>query len=251
MLSFRKRPRVLHCVLSVLLACLLVAPLTQASQREPVFSLPIRFHIVTEWQIEKSGQRMSSWVTARDLETAVLPEINTIWRPAGIQFTLEKILYSPVLQHKNLNKLTKEIAQAHRDGKGRSDPKRIKALNKVVDQRHHDSVAINVYLVPYLGERSQGNTRPKKKRIYLTQWTDKTLAARQSPQPFQLVESRPFKKGSLARTLAHELGHMLGLKHPVNGSREQGLLMGGRRPGYALNAEEIAFARTRASAWPR
>jgi hypothetical protein len=52
------------------------------------------------------------------------------------------------------------------------------------------------------------------------------------------------KAGSLARTIAHELGHNLTLVHPDKSIRpETGRLMGGSKQGYALTPEEIAKAR--------
>ena len=53
------------------------------------------------------------------------------------------------------------------------------------------------------------------------------------------------KVGSLARTVAHELGHNLGLNHPPKSEGGTiGRLMGGKVHGYALTSEEIAKART-------
>ena len=52
------------------------------------------------------------------------------------------------------------------------------------------------------------------------------------------------KSGSLARTIAHEIGHNLGLLHPDKSVVSPvGRLMGGANQGYALTAEEIAKAR--------
>ena len=59
-----------------------------------------------------------------------------------------------------------------------------------------------------------------------------------------LIEPEPMKVGSLARTIAHELGHNLGLSHPDRSEISPvGRLMGGAKQGYALTPEEIAKAR--------
>jgi hypothetical protein len=49
------------------------------------------------------------------------------------------------------------------------------------------------------------------------------------------------------RVVPHELGHVLGLRHPDKRGAVAGLLMGGRMPGEALTAEEVAKARRKAA----
>lgn len=59
------------------------------------------------------------------------------------------------------------------------------------------------------------------------------------------MEPEPIKAGSLARTIAHELGHNLGLNHPPKKEGgTTGRLMGGKVQGYTLTPEEITKART-------
>ncbi|MBI1396309.1 MAG: hypothetical protein GC151_10055 [Betaproteobacteria bacterium] len=131
---------------------------------------------------------------------------------------------------------------------GRSDAARIRSLERLVDVSGNDSGAIDIHLVPYLGEASQGNTRRRLRRIFVGEWSDKSSHARRPPEKFQLTESPPFRTGSLSRTIAHELGHALGLKHPNKSTQTTfGLLMGGRRPGYLLTPSEIAIARRHAA----
>lgn len=75
-------------------------------------------------------------------------------------------------------------------------------------------------------------------------WTDKPSRGLKRPEKFALVEKGEFRKGSIARTCAHELGHNLGLGHPDK--RTQSVfdrLMGGKRMGYDLTEEEIGLAR--------
>lgn len=84
------------------------------------------------------------------------------------------------------------------------------------------------------------------RRNFIGQWSDKTS---ESPEKFQLTETHPFKKGSLSRTVAHELGHILGLKHPDKTAQtEFDRLMGGKRPCYKLTTQEIETARQQATA---
>lgn len=107
---------------------------------------------------------------------------------------------------------------------------------------------MNAYLVPYLGEASQGHTRPGQLRVFAAQWSDKASHARSAPERFALTEPLPFRKGSISRTLSHELGHILGLAHPARTQGVTGLLMGGAQAGYGLTPAEIETARATAMA---
>lgn len=231
----------------LLLACcavLITAPVSAAS--DAILQVPLRFHIVTDLVMQKNGVTMDNPITPRDIERILLPVINATWAGARIQFTLERIVQTPSLRPPQRDRLIAAIVDAKRNDSGKSDPKRIRQLNKLVDDRQHHSDAINIYLVPYLGQASQGNARPAERRIYVGVWTDKYQRSG-SPRPVKLDEPRPFQQGSLGRTLAHEIGHILGLKHPDKKSQTRfSRLMGGKRPGYDLTSEEITIARQHA-----
>lgn len=156
---------------------------------------------------------------------------------------MEKIIQSRALNPPDKAELLDDVVSSHRDRQGRSNPQRIKKLNALIHRQHHNPHAINIYFVPYLGEKSQGNAKPKHKRILVGQWTDKATKARNLPERFQLIESLPFRKDSLSRTTAHELGHVLGLKHPDKKTQTTiGLLMGGKKTGYDLTQKEVEIA---------
>lgn len=216
-----------------------------ASSEPAPITIPIRFNIITDLDMPKKGEAMSSWVTRRDIENTIMPEINRIWRPANIQFSAANITETKALNPDNKAELISCIVTAKRDDEGHSDPRRVKCLNDLIDWREHDDSAINIYLAPYLGETSQGNARRRANRIFLTQYTDKPFRAKRPPVRFKLFERLPFKQGSLSRTLAHEIGHILSLKHPNKSTQTQfDLLMGGKKQGYTLTEEHIQKARS-------
>ena len=134
-----------------------------------------------------------------------------------------------------------------RDSEGHGDPERIKKLQSILNLEQEDVRAVNIYVVPYLGGTSQGNISPRQKRIMLGQWTDKPSHGKRPPEKRLLIQSGEFKQGSFSRTVAHELGHILGLNHPQPNVPPFHLLMGGSKPGNELTDEEKAIARKTAS----
>jgi len=62
------------------------------------------------------------------------------------------------------------------------------------------------------------------------------------PNKMRLAEPQRFRQGSVARTAAHELGHLLGLDHM---GCDKYCLMG-MSQGHGLSDEEIATARSAA-----
>lgn len=221
--------------------------LAHSANAQGRITIPLRFHLVSGMPMTKSGVSMDSWVTRQDIEATIIKEVNRIWKPVGIKFQIESILESPAKDLPNKTKLLNAIVNAKRDAAGKSDPTRLKKLKKLIDWSKHSTDAVNIYLVPFLGETSQGNTSRKQLRIYIGEWTDKVSRAQQAPEKAALLEPLPYKKGSLSRTLAHELGHVLGLKHPDQKTQKAfGLLMGGKKKSYGFTAEEMQTARQQA-----
>lgn len=214
---------------------------------EKVIRVPLNFFIITELSIPKDSYHLTSWIQEGQIRKTVLPEINRIWKPANIEFYDKMILVRAAIDAPNKKQITDYLASAIRDESGKSDPERITRLSEIINFKEETEKTLNIYLVPYLGEASQGHAQPKLRRAFITQWTDKPSKGALIPERFQLVESGEFKEGSLARTIAHEIGHLLKLPHPEK--EEQSIfqrLMGGKKPGYLLTADEIERARKQA-----
>ena len=210
--------------------------------------LTVRFHVVTKLEIPKGSHYLKSWISEEDLKSKVLPEVNRIWKTANISFNLDKVVFTPSLNPSDKRQITGYIANAERDDDGKADPERITLLSKLINFEDENPNAINIYFVPYLGEASQGHAKRKFKRAFIAQWTDKSSKGKKAPEQFKLVEKGPFKEGSIARTVAHEIGHILNLKHPDKDKQTQfNLLMGGKKAGYELTKKEIEQARRKAS----
>lgn len=230
------------------LMAVFVMAMPVAGRAEAMLDVPVRVIILGGLEIPKAGRTLRSWVTEADVRRVVIPEVNRLWAPAGIRVVPLAVETRAALAPPDRTALVAGIAASHRDADGESDPARIDAYHRLIDFSGETPGAVTVVLVPYLGEDSQGNTRRKLRRVLVAQWTDKGRGAEGALRRFELAETGPYRQGSLSRTVAHELGHVLGLDHPDKASQtEFGLLMGGRKPGERLTPAEIARARRKAA----
>jgi hypothetical protein len=190
------------------------------------------------------GQAMEVWVTPADLGGPVLAEVNRIWKPANIQFVIERAQAEPLLKPANFNDLLRSVENAKRGEEEVAGSGRTSNIAKLLDPEQRHPTAHNVYLLPYLGATYQGYAAIGGRQVVVGVWTDKPSRGKHPPVKTLLVEPEPMKVGSLARTVAHELGHNLGLAHPPKGEPSPvARLMGGGKQGYALMPDEIAKAR--------
>ena len=211
---------------------------------ETTITLPIRFHITQGAKMTVKGQVMETWVQPADLTGPVLAEVNRIWKPAGIQFVVERAQAEALLRPANFTELIQIVENSKRGEEEVAGSGRTSAIGKLLDPAQRHPSAMNVYLLPYIGATYQGYANLGGNQAVIGVWTDKASRAEKPPVKALLVEPEPMKVGSLARTIAHELGHNLGLVHPDKAEVSKvGRLMGGGKQGYALTDEEIAKAR--------
>lgn len=215
----------------------------RAAAADETITLPLRFHLTEGMVINIKGLSLANWVQPADIAGPVINEVNRIWRPAGIQFVIEQVVTERILRPVDYESILSYVANARRDENGQGDPARIRKLMQLVDPAHASPSIHNIYLMPYIGGTSQGNAQFRLQGIFVGTWTDKASRGLKPPVKTLLAEPEPFKVGSLGRTIAHEIGHTLGLPHPPAPTIRQ--LMTGA--GYVLTAEEIATARASAA----
>lgn len=209
-----------------------------------VLTLPIRFHLVEDVKMELKGQAMDMWVEPADIENLIMPELNRIWKPAKIRFVIESCAREPLLSPPNRDELIRLVEQSKRGDEEDMQSGRTASIGKLLDPAKRHPTALNVYLLPFIGSTYQGYAMLGGRQTVVGVWSDKASKGKKPPVKTLLVESEPMKVGSLARTIAHELGHNLGLTHPPkNLSHPTPRLMGGRIQGYELTAKEIKKAR--------
>ena len=220
--------------------------LEAAGEERETITLRVRFLIRRDLVIEVGGEKLTIWISAEELRGEVLPEVNRIWRQAGVRFAEESIVEVPAARSDEHERVLEAIAANGRDERGRSDPRLLTKIRGLFPADVLHPTAHNVILFPYIGKTLQGNAVIGGNVAAVGLWTDKDSRGQEPPHRVALREPEPFRIGSLGRTLAHELGHSLGLQHPGRTDPIRGRLMGGRSPGYLLTDEEIASARDEA-----
>ena len=220
-------------------------PVVIDADQDYFLTLNLRVHImIGKPFFHSSGTRMNMWVTKDHIKSIVLPEINLIWRQAGIQWKVESIIYEEILDHLTTDSDISYIAGSSRNKYGRSDPLRLLKLynlmNPINRSAYHElnSNLFHIYLFPFIGNTSQGNAMKRYGyHSVVGVWSNKHNYGA-IPEKVLLTEDwGNFKRGSLARTISHEFGHVLGLRHK---QCQQNCLMGGViSHGYQLSNSQI------------
>lgn len=207
-----------------------------------VIVIPININFVNDLNITKSGQRLIPWLTERDIRDVVIPEVNRIWKRAGVVWTLNvvQVLAGDPAGRATVGRFL-EAAERSEDGGANADLTR--QLMSIIRRTDTKTKGVDVYVLPFIGSTLQGLALPKKQVAFVGQWTDKPSQGRKPPTHSKVVEVGTFVQGSFSRTLAHELGHILSLQHPARTARQPDALMGGGRPGNELTEQECEMAR--------
>ena len=145
------------------------------------------------------------------------------------------------------NEAISYIIDSKRNSEGRSDKERLPHLYSLMQPQNRskkkkiDSNLYHIYLFPFIGNTSQGNAMKKFGRHAVVGiWSNKHNRGN-SPEKTLLKEDYDlWKRGSLSRTIAHELGHVLRLTH----NQCSICLMKGR--GYMITTEQIKISRKEA-----
>ena len=209
--------------------------------------LNLRFHVMQDdpW-IHGSDNAMPSWVSEADIVETLMPEINDIWQQAGIHWSIENIIQESIETYEGYQDDVRYIVDSQRDSEGKSDPERLPRLYNLMqpDNRSSDEELdgnlFHIYIFPFIGNTSQGNAMSSFGwHSVVGSWSNKHNDGG-IPEKNLLIEAQQnFVRGSLARTIAHELGHVLSLRHDC----EECLMYA---QGYDINDMQIQAARDEA-----
>lgn len=136
------------------------------------------------------------------IDNFVIPYMNRIWKPAGVQFTTRRAVH--VQERENVSPTER------------------------VDERNFDRYALrdtgahfNIFVVPFISSGLAGYASLRSTPGYMDR--DAYIVMAENRQ-----DGEPWNLGRFANTLAHEVGHILGLMHVT----ERGNLM------YESNAHD-------------
>ena len=206
--------------------------------------LNLRFHVMQDdpW-IHGSGNAMPSWVSEGDIVETLMPELNDIWQQAGIHWSIEKIIQEPVQTYDGYQDDVRYIVDSQRDSEGKSDPERLPRLYDLMQpdnrssEEELDDNLFHIYIFPFIGNTSQGNAMSSFGwHSVVGSWSNKHNDGGIPEKTLMIEAQQNFVRGSLARTIAHELGHVLSLRHDC----EQCLM---HAQGYDINDTQIQTAR--------
>ena len=218
------------------------------NKERTVFELNLRVHIMCDiTMIHATGLSMSAWVTPEDVTETIIPEINAIWEQADVHWNIESIIEENVVKGDAYQESINFIVNTKRDSEGRSDPERLPHLYSLMQPEHRstpDELGENlfhIYLFPFIGNTSQGNAmRDFDFHSVVGTWTNKHNGGGVPERTLLTENQNSFDRGSLSRTISHEIGHVLDLNHNECNSK---CLMGGGSSGYFLTEAQIITAR--------
>lgn len=200
-----------------------------------VIDLPIHFHIL-QYEFTIEGKQFSIKSSCEDFGS-ITKEINAIWRPANIKFTSKCSDHGLLEEVDQESKLIEVIEQA----KPGSQVARKSALEQLLNGRFPPQKGyINIYILPSIGRGLEGLSFTYPDREF--EGVSVISEHEGSGEWLRLPKITNKNRQSLARVIAHELGHVFNLIH-YDGC--PGCLMAPRDGirGYNLQTSHIQRAR--------
>jgi len=167
-----------------------------------------------------SAVLMNNWVTPKDFNEIIILELNEIWSQADIKWDIESIIEEDIIKFEGYGESIIFIASTERDSEGRSKPERLSHLFSFMNPQDMstadelESDLYHIYLSPFIGNTSQISAmRGSNFHSVDGIWSNKHNRGG-NPEKTLLKEDHDlFVRGSLSRTISHELGHVLNLTY--------------------------------------
>ena len=245
-----------------------------------ILVVPVKIHLLTEMPMKMrnaSGdgfceigisdcEEMDSWITKRQIELEIMPEVNRIWKDAAnIHWDVKDVIEERAAKRRYVE-AADWLSLVDRDDDLENDV-RVSKYFDLIPASEVDQTMVNLYFFTFTGNTRQGRANPctkyyhgfqslptvsglnsspfdmtsPNKACHLTvvgQWSNKNVD--DQLRPVKRVLTAPEGTPSLAMTVAHELGHTLDLNHPDDGVIN---LMEGATSGHNLTDEQKHKAR--------
>lgn len=205
-----------------------------------VINLPLKFHLL-QFEFTLEGRQFSLGSSCEDF-VSITKEINAIWAVANIKFTSSCINHGLLEEVEEENNLIESIEQAEPDGSIMgSKGARKRSIERLVNGRFPPLVGfINIYILPSIGRGIEGISFTHFDRDFegVSVISEHESSGQWKRLP-KIASSK--KQQSLAKVIAHELGHLFNLIHyDCNGC-----LMASQKEvrGYELQDNHIQRAR--------
>lgn len=210
--------------------------------------LNLRVHIMRDITFTVRGVNMTnSHISPSVVRDQLHPELNRIWAPAGIVWNLESIIEENVVKPADFVAQKRIVETAARDENGHSDDDRLPPLYNFMDPKYRSTRAqlgrnlFHIYIYPFIGNTSQGNAmRSFGFHSVVGSWSNKHNGGGTPIRRNSTESPNRCVNGSLGRTIAHELGHVLSLQH----NQCTNCLMDGC--GYSITNNQVTAARAEA-----
>lgn len=171
----------------------------------PPIVLPLHIHL-------SRGSHLGCELSIEECREEIVPRLNEIWRSvANISFDLVTVSeheWPEEVSGTSQGELRRQIWNLSRDrASGKMNGKDVRRdifINKLIGQANINPTTYDVWIFDFIGMKSQGCCIDRFNRVI--------IMGQRSTKGYIEPTLRPLT--GLAKTMAHELGHALGLNHP-------------------------------------
>ena len=181
--------------------------------------LPLNAYIIKNMDMTVKGKEISNWITPENIK-GIISNINiTFFNKHGIHWDLKEVIEFNVPESANLG----FIQELTRDLNKYPNSERFKAYCSLIPENMYSKKYNNIYFGTFNGNTRQGKAninsnkniteKDLEEHVHMTLIGTNTNKHNNGKEPKKRSIDSPEGTPSLTFTVAHELGHVLGLSH--------------------------------------